>query len=76
MMIEKVEAKQILKDYLDTIKIRKQVTKQFIDNLLEEESPTLSSQQCIIKFKTRNQVYNEIIKDILVLLEENFEEEE
>lgn len=76
MMIEKVEAKQILKDYLDTIKIRKQVTKQFIDNLLEEESPTPSSQQSIIKFKTRNQVYNEIIKDILELLEENFEEEE
>jgi len=76
MMIEKVEAKQILKDYLDTIKIRKQITKQFIDNLLEEESPTPSSQQCIIKFKTRNQVYNEIIKDILELLEENFEEEE
>lgn len=76
MMIEKVEAKQILKDYLDTIKIRKQVTKHFVDNLLEEESPTPLSQQCIIEFKTKNEVYNEIIQDISELLEENFEEEE
>lgn len=75
MMIEKIDAKQILKDYLNTIKIRKQVTKKFIDNLLEEESPTPSSQQCIIKFKTRNQVYNEIIKDITEMLT-IFEEEE
>ena len=75
MMIEKVDDKQILKDYLNTIKIRKQVTKKFIDNLLEEESPTPSSQQCIIKFKTRNQVYNEIIKDITEMLT-IFEEEE
>ena len=74
-MIEKVDAKQILKDYLNTINIRKQVTKNFIDNLLEEESPTPSSQQCIIKFKTRNQVYNEIIKDITEILT-IFEEEE
>ena len=76
MMIEKIEAKQILKDYLNTIKIRKQTLKNFINNLLEEETPTPSSQQCIIEFKTRNQVYNEIIQDILELLAENFEEEE
>lgn len=74
-MIEKVDAKQIFKDYMKTIKIRKQVTQNFIDDLLQDESPTPSSQQCIIKFKTRNQVYNEIIKDITEMLT-IFEEEE
>lgn len=44
-MIEKVDAKQIFKDYMKTIKIRKQVTQNFIDDLLQDESPTPSSQQ-------------------------------
>ena len=73
-MIEKVDAKQILKDYLNTIEIRKQVTTDYIDNV-SKNFPN-PPQQFIIKLKTRNQVYNEIIKDILELLTENFEEEE
>jgi hypothetical protein len=73
-MIEKVDAKQILKDYLNTIKIRKQVTTDYIDNV-SKNFPN-PPQQFIIKLKTRKQVYNEIIKDILELLAENFEEEE
>ena len=73
-MIEKLDAKQILKDYLNTIKIRKQVTTDYIDNV-SKNFPN-PPQQFIIKLKTRNQVYNEIIKDILELLAENFEEEE
>lgn len=73
-MIEKIEVRRALNEYLKTIKTRKQTTRDTSNYLLENCSTPLLQQIARNSpeyqiLKARSQVYSEIVDDIFNLLE-------
>lgn len=73
-MIEKIEVRRVLNDYLKIINTRKQITKYAAEKMLEDCS-TNSLQQIVRNtpeyqiLREKSQVYSGIIDDIFNLLE-------